>query len=705
MSAIVLCNFSADNDSDCSDEELQTCSLASPLSLPMINQSEDDASHFGSTNSLPVFPKRTVTPSSGELEYCGSLDRRQRFRIARRWDRMHTKHSGLVDASDSSSFDQQSTGRKSGGLEQNWSSNNSANEQNEGRRVEVEGCAESPGGSGKVDEGNLAVERESERKRMNSPVRADFLSSDTSVDSSPGREAQSAMKVSAVDSSAQNESSQDTEQSKEAVLGDTDPVCASAFKRDDISRIGLRHSFPLRAKRKSQRKTPPYNERLSASPLSFSGYEQTFGSRPNSLLEEEGTIPPKERIVAPGDGGRRNRSESCEKDSVSENSVFSYHTPDSGNESVVTTDIRGSSSEGDLLQDDRHKSLTAASSTDDGDDGIGISPLVKCEKVFDLQMPANTCVSKQEPTIVDGTEVRVPHDGILSDTSGEILLSSSISLEGSSGKHKSSTDDSAPEEVLVDDCVFAAEDEVVEEPEVLAEESVEGSDAKTMITTEVSLADHDPSGSQEGQKSSSSERTLEGALLSGGVACPGCEATRKSSDILPRTLERADLFQDSFSEADKVSYGSIGVPSCENLYFSSMNVRQDQPKRELRRRTASEADLLADDLRSWGSVPVNQRIKQWNKWGERLRERREDRQQQKLKRSRMVQSMYVDECDHFDASSDPTCRSLDDSSYVMGNTNSISDSSRMPRYTQTVEVRVLRRNSSGSPTTPPVADY
>ena len=667
----------------------------------MINNSEDDASHFGSTISLPAFPKRTATPSGGgELEYCGSLDRRQRIRIARRWDRMHARHSRPLDANDSSPIDQEISGRKSEGLERNWSSNNSANGKSEARSLEAEGLAGSPEGSNKVDEGKLAADGDSERKKIKSPVRADFLSSE--IDTSAGREARPALKGSrSLDSGTLAEYSQSREQSKEAVLGDADTAFASTFKRDDISRIGLRHSLPLKAKRKSQRKTPPFIDRLSASPLSFSGYEQAPGSHPNSLLNEDETIPSKEGVGPVADRGRRNRSESCEKDSLSENSVFSlYQTNDSGNESVVTNEIRGSYSDGDLLQDDRHKSLTAASSTDDGDDGIGTSPLVNCEK-FDLQVPTNACVSKQEPTSADGTAVPVPRDDILSDTSAELMLSSSISFEGSSGKHKSSTDESVPEESVADDCVFGVEDEAVEEPKVLTEECFECSDAETMVSAEVSLADPNLSGSHGGKKSNSSESTLEGALLSSGVAGPGSEATWKTTDTQSRTLERADLFEDSFSEADKVSYGSIGVPSSGKLSASSLNVSQDQLNWNRPRRTASEADLLTDNLRSWGSVPVNQRIREWNNWGERLLEKKQDRSQRKMKRNRKVQSMYVDECDHLDVSSDPIHQSQDDSSCLVDNTNSISDNSKTPSYTQTVVVQVRRRSSSGSPTTPP----
>ena len=669
----------------------------------MINHSEDDASHFGSTYSLPAFTKRNVTPSGGELEYSGSLDRKQRFRIAQRWARMQSRHSGLVTATDSSPTDQPITGRRSGGLEQNCSSNNSAHKPSETRSLEADEFDGSPEDSDKVVKRKLTAEMEPERKKMGSPVRGDFLSSDASVSSSSlGREARQAVKaIGSLDCSAQTESSQDEEQSKEVVLGDADPVHASNFKRDDISRIGMRHTFPLRNKSKSQRKIPPFVGRLSASPLSFSGYEQTSWSHSNSLLEETGAIPTctKEGVEAVTDRGRRNYSESCEKDSLSENSVFSsYQNPDSGNESVVTTDIRGSSSEGDLLQDDPHKSLTAASSIDDGDDGIGISPLVNCGRIFDLQVPTDACVSRQEePMIADDAEVQVPHNDTLSDTSLDIPLFSSISVEGSSDKHKSSTDESLPEDVLVDDAVFAGEDEVLEEPVVQAEEGVEGSDADTMITVEASLTDRSLSGSQEGQKKISSGSTPETALFSSGVSEPHSEATRKSSDIQPHTLERADLFQDSFSEADKVSYGSIGVLSSHG----SLNVRQDQLKSGMRQRPASEADLLADGLKSWGSVPVNQRIKEWNKWGERLREKRDDRSQRKAERRRMVQSMY--ECDNSDVPPVDvyTGRSLDDSSCLVGNADAISDSSRTPRYNQTVEVHVRRRSSSGSPSNPP----
>ena len=654
----------------------------------MINHSEDDASHFGSTYSLPASTKRNVTPSGGELEYCGSLDRKQRFRIAQRWARMQGRHSELVNETDSSPTDQPITGRRSVGLEQNCSSNNSAHKPSKTRSLEADEFDGSPGDSDKVAKRKLTAEMEPERKKMGSPVRADFLSCDASVSSSsPGREARQAVKaIGSLDSSAQTE----------VVLGDADPVHASNFKRDDISRIGMRHTFPFKNRSKSQRKTPPYVSQLSASPLSFSGYEQASRSHSNSLLEETGAIHTctKEGVEAVTDRGRRNYSESCEKDSLSENSVFSsYQNPDSGNESVVTTDIRGSSSEGDLLQDDPHKSLTTASSIDDGDDGIGISPLVKCGRMFDLQVPTNACVSRQEePMIADDAEVQVPHNDTLSDTSIDIRLSSSISIEGSSDKHKSSTDESLPEDVLVDDAVFAVEDEVLEEPVVLAEEGVEGSDADTMITAEVSLTDCSLSGSQEGQKKTSSGSAPETALFSSGVCEPHSEATRKSSDIQPHTLERADLFQDSFSEADKVSYGSIGVLSS----YGSLNGRQDQLKSGMRQRPASEADLLADGLKSWGSVPVNQRIKEWNMWGERLREKRDDRSQQKAERRRMVQSMY--ECDNLDVY---TCRALDDSSCLVGNADTISDSSRMPQYNQTVEVHVRRQSSSSSPSNPP----
>ena len=688
--------FPLENDSDGSDEELQTCSLGSPLSLPMNNQSEDDASHFGSTYSLPL---RNVTPSSVELEYCGSLDRRERIRKARRWDRAHTRPSCLVGAGDFNSLDRQVTGGKTAGLEQNWSFNDSTCDQDETGSIEAERYPESPEGSSKVSEEKLAAEEAPEPKKMESPVRADFLSNDTSVESSPGRRSWPEMKESGTSESiARTDAPQTTELTEDVVLGDTDQVYSSAFKRDDASRIGLRHSYPLRARRKAQKKSPSYSEQLSAYPLSTSGCEQTAGSHPNCLIEAEGTVLAKEGSVAVTDRGRHNRSESSEKDSLSDHSLhYPQQTPDSGNESAVTiSGIRVSSSEGDFLQADHPKSVTAATSIDDGDDGIGISPLVNCEKVFDLRPPTDACMDKQEAMMLNGTEaLGMPHDDVVSDTSVEIVLSSRNSLEDSSDKHRRTTDEAAHEEIIPNDCVFDAEDKLVEEREMLAE-GVEGSNAEALFGSEVSLTDHNFSGNQEGLKSNSSDSTLKGTSHSSDASDHGGAAAWKSIDIQSRALERADLFPDTFREEDKVSYGSIVVPSSS----CSRDAKHNQRWPELRRRTASEADLLAEHFKSWGSVPVTQRIEEWNRRGERFSENSEEKSLKRLTRSRMVQSMYVDECDHMDASDGHMSRSLDDTSYSVGDVVSINNSSRVPQRIQ-VEIRTQRRNTSSGATNPP----
>jgi hypothetical protein len=591
------------SDYDSDSFEGQSCDV-SLYSMPFSDLG--DTAGPTSTISLPLL-QQTKSSASPEvlldLEMPGSLGRKERFRNARKKDRMTARQ--LPVSSDVKG--------------------NDSTKESVGKEDSTEPAVEQPKPQ-PLQRSQSADEKECVSCGLSSPVQANFLSSSANVDITPEQKASEHDNVTTtVDQREGDEQVCDADFSAIPPPSPRD-VEGDFFKRDDRSRIGVRaHSYPPRLKRNQSDyllrwSTPQGNESL----VSPSNFEDLIATDLCEALDDK-----NEEVVRVNSNshvtGRRNRSDICEKDSLSEQSVVSIHqlvTPDSGNESTHTGEMRGSSSEGDLLEADRHKHLPIPNDLECDDDGIGVSPYMKKEEFFQLQSAVWEGSSDNSGRAHTHSAVK---DRILSDSSIdiEILEQSTVDEKEPIGR--------------VSDPVFPAQDDDQTSTECERSDDNQGEDSEVVFDTlkveaANKVAEFDDDNVTRPHSSPPPQIKQ--------VATP--TITWRSLGSQSQSLKRADLFEDTFASEGKVAYSSILArpPKQTSLVSLSTEVTTSHPKRE---RACSEADLLVDRLKAMGAQPINERIKEWRERemkATRLLEEGSDRAKKKEVRQRKAQSCY-----------------------------------------------------------------
>ena len=232
------------------------------------------------------------------------------------------------------------------------------------------------------------------------------------------------------------------------------------FRRNDISRIGIRNqSFPPRPRKTSDfgNDWPQVDSKARERERRDSSNEGP-ATRPTSnaresdhchdSLERDGVLSGEkaERSASMQSEAKRLLSESCERDSLSDKSIFSVNhvtMSDSGNESAMTTDIRGSSSEGDLLHDEPSAKNSGTVSSSLGYPEIELSPDSKQEEAFppvwsvDADATDDTEVaSEMQDTILSSSSIDVLLLGSPTADESTILASPDVPLDGSGSDHE-----------------------------------------------------------------------------------------------------------------------------------------------------------------------------------------------------------------------------------------------------------------------------
>ena len=559
-----------------------------------------------STMSLPVLQnsKHTTSPDLfAESEYLQSLDRKERLRNARKRDRMTKRQFDVADDYNDSTLVREPTSGE------------------EKDKISPKPMLEPLQISHSEDE-------EGPPRGLSSPVRADFLSSSASVDTTPDRQVVAKQDSEASLGDQQEQVEQDHSVSDSALLPPISPLDVEGdfFKRGDKSRIGVRsHSYPSRPKHVSDphwRWTTPQGNESSVSPVNLADYipdHQRSVVEPKSDLDNPSQDPGDDDHISHLNNNMRNPSESCEKDSLSEQSIVStlqLVTPDSGNESTHTGDIRGSSSEGDLLEAERKKPLSIPNDLEGEDDGIGVSPSMKKEEFFQLQL-----------SVWEGSSDNSDKTHTLSETKDSII---SDDIKQSTLKRKDTS------RSLSTDCVAATTDE-------------------DQVSTECEHSDdnHDKDGEATSNGSSKEEEAVFDQNVDSGSGMKSSESLDQVKQLPPpgitwrslgsqsQSLQRADLFEDAFATEGKLSYSSF-QPKFHKISSSTSLISEPVITDKKRQRANSEADLLADKLKAMGTQTVTERIQQW-----REREMKASRQeegtshrQKRQMRQRKVQSCY-----------------------------------------------------------------
>ena len=588
-------------DCDSDSYEGQSCD-GSLFSMPFSDLGEPSVPT--STMSLPVLQnsKHTSSPDIfAESDCLGGLDRKERLRNARKRDRMTKKPLEVADDYNDSTLVREPTSRE------------------EKDKI-------SPRPSLEPLQISHSEDEEGPPRGLSSPVRADFLSSSASVDTTPDRKVVTNQDGETSLSDQQEQVEQDHSVSDSALLPPISPLDGEGdfFKRGDKSRIGVRsHSYPSRPKHVSDphlRWTTPQGNESSVSPVNLADY---IPDHPHSVVEPKSDLDNPSEDQGDGDHighpSTRNPSESCEKDSLSEQSVISIHqlvTPDSGNESTHTGDIRGSSSVGDLLEGERNKPLSIPNELEGEDDGIGVSPYIKKEEFFQLQSP-----------VWEGSSDNSDKTHTLSEAKDSSL---SDDIEQSTLERKNTS------RSLQTDCLVVTTDE--DQISTECEHSDDNHDKDGEITSNGSpkeeevISDHNVD-SGSGIKSSES--------LDQVKQLPPPTITWRSLGSQSQSLQRADLFEDAFATEGKLSYSSF-QPKLHKISSSTSLITEPMITDKKRQRTSSEADLLVDKLKAMGAQTVTERIQQW-----REREVKASRQdegishrQKRQMRQRKVQSCY-----------------------------------------------------------------